>query len=129
MTFSTSPRHFSSIKIFISTYSKNKEFIPLLDVIYGNHTNHPVSPCMTVPRCWILESSLCTAFLLRLQSNLHASHCTTYVCVLYTIYGDTLCTSIHNVLSSLLLEAYTSTCANTYNAELAFMHCIDAKFG
>lgn len=49
------------------------------------------------------------------------------MCALCTIYGKTLCISKHDVLSSLLLErTYTSTCTNTHNIELAFMHCIDA---
>lgn len=120
-------------KIFTSRY-KNKKFIPVLYVLYSNRTNHLVSRhdgCVSMldPRIVAVR-----AFLLRLQSNLHASRCSIYMYTLCTIYGETLCISIHDVLSSLLLErAYTSTCTNTHNAELAFMHilhrCTDTKFG
>jgi len=120
-------------KTFTLKY-KNKEFISCSYVLYSNRTNHPVSRqdgCASMLDPRIVAAR---AFLLRLQSNLHASRCSIYMYALCTIYGETLCISIHDVLSSLLLErAYTSTCTNTHNAELAFMHilhrCIDTKFG
>jgi len=70
------------------------------------------------------------AFLLWLQSNLHASRCS--IC-----YARILCniaklhvSSIHDGLRSLLpVRACTSACANASSAELAFMHrCADMKF-